>query len=225
MEDIVELLDDAKEIVLGYKRRGVNGQLNEPMAYNVPRVDGLHYRTWGKDMSSVKPNTLHHIIYTLQQIDEDMLHRAIVALFYYWKIRKRNKMSELEREYDEILNHYTMTNTNNSIGVGNNKEMKFYLLEINIGAMKCYKLGFTSEPMKRRVATIRSDIARNYPLVSSSVNLLNYLEDDNAKDIESEFKEQHQEQLGSKHYFNGSTECFTDALLVKKIRDRFNSDQ
>ena len=57
--------------------------------------------------------------------DEDMLCRAIVTLFYYWKVRRRNKLSELLREYYEIINHYTMTNTNNSIDVGNNKEKMF----------------------------------------------------------------------------------------------------
>ena len=224
MEDIIELLDDAKEIVLSYKRRGINGQLNEPMIYNVPRADGLHYRTWGKDISSVKPNTLKHIIYTLQMIDEDMLQRAIVALFYYWKVRRRNKISELQREYDEILKHYTKSNTNREIDAGNNKEMKFYLLSIHIGSMQCYKLGITSKQMQRRVATIRSDVAKNYPLVSSSVNVLECWESNNAKEIESELKEQYDEQLGSKYYFNGSTECFTDLLLIKKARDRFNDN-
>ncbi len=224
MEDIVELLDDAIDIVTSYKRRGMNGQLNEPMNYNVPKADGIHRSVWGKDISSVKPNTLKHIIYTLQMIDEDMLHRAIVALFYYWKVRKRNKISEMKRECNEILNHYIQTNTNRDIDVGNNSEMKFYLLEVRIGAMECYKLGYTSKPIKRRVDTIRSDITKNYPLVSSSVNIIEYWESKNAKEIESELKEEHDKQLGTKYYFNGSTECFTDLLLVEKIRYRFKDN-
>ncbi len=171
--------------------------------YKVPSIDGISRYEHGKDVDSVKPNTLKYILYYLHNIEHSIIIDTVIALLYYWKIRKNNK-SMFEKSYIEIVNHYTLTHNSYSFNYSNGECV--YLIKIDIGSETLYKIGSTTN-FNQRMTNILSDIKSKYEYVSCNIEPLQVEYTSMYYEIETNILNQLKEK---KHnfYFNGHTESF-----------------
>lgn len=202
------IIDDIIKAYEFINERTVFTNLEKPILYEIPKIKGIHHGEYGKNINEVYPNALIYIVYHLHYIDYSFLIESIVALFYYYKFRKRNKM-ELNKEFEKIKNHYSKLNEKKEINYKVGKCV--YLIEINIGSEKIYKIGKTDD-FNTRMKNITQDINSKYEFVSTSINPLKIEYTSNAdileKQILDNLKKDH------KFYFNGHTESFKNIEII-----------
>lgn len=176
--------------------------------YKVATINGITRYEHGKDINSVKPNTLRYILFNLHNIEYSIIIDNVIALLYYWKIRKNNKHM-FEKAYEEIINHYTFKNDNYSFNYKKGKCL--YLIKIYIGKETLYKVGITAS-FNSRMANILSDIKSKYEHVSVSLKALQVEYTQNGYQMEKEIlkglKNDH------KFYFDGHTESFKNVEII-----------
>lgn len=178
------------------------------LEYKVPSINGISTYEHGKDIESVKPNTLKYIIFHLHNVDYSLIIETTIALLYYWKFRK-NKKTLLEETYKEIVNHYTLSH-NNCFYNYNDGEC-VYLIKIYIGSHTLFKVGKTAS-FNQRMSNILSDVKSKYEYVSCSIEPLKVHYTLSSYEIEQnilrELKKDH------KFFFNGHTESFSDKNVI-----------
>lgn len=205
----------AYDIVMNFKKYDT---LSSPpkvntLDYKVPKLDGIHSKLWGKNIDEVKLNTLEYILYDLHNMDEDKVISNLIALLYYWKIRKR-KQSKMDEVYQEVVKHYTIQNKelkNDKL----NKGKCVYLVKISIGSRTLYKIGKT-EDIHQRIINLQSDIKCRYPLVSIAIDILEVKYYAYSDEIEKLILIKAKSKIIDKHKLNfkGSTEAFEDIELI-----------
>ena len=218
----IDLIQSAKLFVDSHKTIYTNthGKLVRNPFPNpiVHKKAGLRYHTRNKPYSELKPSELKYIIKHLHNLSEEMLLDSLLAYLQYFKTKQRSKY---EREYANILNHYSINHENQSVEADRDAETKLYLLEIKIGSSRFYKIGISTNVAKR-ISNIRSDISIKYDMVSSSVNLIKYWTHEEAEEIETKYISEIETKL--KYCFNGSSECFESEKLKEKIFFQMNHD-
>lgn len=190
------------------------------LAYQVPKIEGIHPKLWGKNIDEVKLNTLEYILYDLHKMDEDKIISTLIALLYYWKIRKR-KQSKMEESYQEVINHYTIKNEALSYKSIIKGEC-VYLVKIHIGSKTLFKVGKTKN-INQRMINLQSDIKSNYPLVSVTVVILEVKFCDNSDEIEEVVLSEARSIIPDKHKLNfkGNTETFENSIMESIFKLNF----
>jgi hypothetical protein len=211
-------LDDfriAYDIVNNFKKYDTvsNPPKINTLVYQVPKIEGIHPKLWSKSIDEVKLNTLEYILYYLHNIDEDKVISTLIALLYYWRIRKR-KQAKMDEVYQEVIKHYTIENkvycdTNTCKG------KCVYLVKIYIGSMTLYKVGQAID-LHQRMINLQSDIKSSYPLVSVGMSILAVKLCDNSDKLEEIILSEAKSKITKKHKFNfkGYTEAFKSESLI-----------
>lgn len=181
--------------------------------YKVPCIGGISKYEWGKDIEEVNPNTLQYILYNLHNLDCSKVIDTIIALLYYWKVRKRDNF-KMEKVYQEILNHYLIVNESTTNNHLLKKEKCIYLIEINIGNSTLYKVGKTSS-IKDRFTNLKLNIQEMYSNVSTGIKILGIIYNQNNENIEKEIlNKMDTKNIKHKFYFNGHTESFKNIVVI-----------
>lgn len=203
------IIDEIKQAYEFINKRTVFTNINHPINYNIPKIKGIHFKEYGKNIKEVYPNTLKYIIYNLHNIDYSFLIETIVALFYYYKFRKQSEI-ELNQVYKDIINHYSILYEKQMIDY---KEGEcIYLIEINIGSSRLYKVGKTSD-FNLRMRNLASEISKKYQFVNTSINPLNVVYTSISDELEKKILNEIDEK---KHgfYFKGHTESFKNIEII-----------
>lgn len=149
-----ETIDEANRFVNSFRAYDptTNSKRKISFDYCVPSIRRIHYSQHKKDLESVKPSTLEYIIFYLHNAEPKMIEDAIIALFYYWKVRMQNRR-KLKEVYNRVLEHYTRANSNDDIPLAKTmdtdswlyNEYVVYSIGFFIGSIKVNKFGLTSD--------------------------------------------------------------------------------
>lgn len=182
--------------------------------YTVPSIRGITKYEWSKDLESVKPSTLEYIVFYLHNAEPKMIEDAIIALFYYWKIRQKDR-KRMIKTYKKVLEHYTRANKEDEISLSttadadawlNLNEYVVYSIGFCIGSLKINKFGYTRD--KNRYRKLISDVRAKYPHVSvGSFEVYQEIEFDKEEDAK-EFEKEALKNLALHPNYNKCKCCF-----------------
>jgi hypothetical protein len=212
---MIEIITEAYEIVKNFKRfdTASNPPKKHTLEYSVPKISGISKYEWGKNIDEVKPNTLDYIIYKLHSTEELLIQEAVMALLYYWKIRRRN-IKKMEDVYLQIMHHYSVKPMNVEQDFPDDNKIYVYHISWSIGSKRVYKVGYTTE-FEKRVVSIANEVKRFYPLVNLGDLKIHRIIEFNTTEQAQSFEEEAKRSIEnaefvtkSKFYFTGSSESY-----------------
>lgn len=184
--------------------------------YKVPSIKGIFKYDRGKDLESVNKSTLEYIIANLHNAEIKTIIDAIIAYFYYWKIRK-NDTQEMRKQYNNILEHYTVKNRVEVPKANIQYEAIVYSISFNIGSIKVNKFGIATD--KERYKKLISDVRSKYEYVSVGNFVIHQeIQFETLEQAESFEKEalfnlkKHPNFYKCKNYFDGYKESYLSLL-------------
>ena len=202
------------ELIINWKKYVMeDGSLikKEPPHYEVPSLKGIHSKVIGKNINEVQLNTLEYILYNLHDADCNLIEETAMALFYYYLHRIRSTF-KLKKVYNNLIEHYNIIHEQEPCHIDD--AACVYLLQINIGSKKLYKVGKSTD-LKSRYYNLISDIKANYPLVSVNVNVLNQYNTNEIDYIEKKILDLISlKHKNTKFFFEGHTESFESEEIV-----------
>lgn len=137
-------------------------------------------------------DTLAYIYDNCHQCSQEERFRAMVVCLYnfYQKTKNLYKTQQLQKLFINTMKKQTSNEICSFDWVDEHSKNNnvFYVLELTIGANKFLKYGITSERLRNRLATLKSDIKSSYNKQSLNIKVLMILECDNNKTFEEEVK-------------------------------------
>ena len=160
-----EYIEYAYKLVSDYKRFDIKTKTINPFPVEliIPDISGIFCKLKGKDLLKSKPNVIEYIMINLHNVEHDLLVDAIIAYFYYWKVRKKEP-NTMKKAKEILLEHFAVIN-NQDVPVANieNKAI-VYSISFCIGSNQIHKIGYAED--KNRYSKLLSDIRTKYPFVS-----------------------------------------------------------
>lgn len=209
-----EYIEYAYKLVSDYKRFDIKTKTINPFPVEliIPDISGIFCKHIGKDLLKSKPNVIGYIMINLHNVEHDLLVDAIIAYFYYWKVRKKEP-NTMKKAKEILLEHFAVIN-NQDVPVANiEQEAIVYDISFCIGLEKIDKVGLATD--KYRYTKIIDEIRSKYPYLSvGSFKVNQEIQfDDIEKAKEYEKKEltkikANKSKSKSKFYFSGYTESF-----------------
>ncbi len=220
IEDFIK--SHIKEVDYSEKIKGYN--LQEPEAeyidlinsYKSPNRAYIKASARGLSSKEISFYTLSYIIETCHQCSLKERYEAIIVILqkFYDENQVNSIVDEFKEKLIDTLNSEPENTTSSFEWVdkysdGNNQI--FYFLDITIGSNRIYKYGITSDKLRQRLASIKSNIKDNYNRQTLAIKPMLIIECADNKLFEDEIKILISEyNLKSSNYnFRGYTETLT----------------
>lgn len=161
--------------------------------YKTPNRSYVKKSARGINVSDVNFDTLEYICETCHQCSMAEKYEACVVLLhkFYEQSKKIDRTTELKKDLLQLLNPDIVNNITNFSWLDNfsdGSQKIFYLLRIKIGSNNLIKYGISSDRLRNRLASLKSDIQVNYKNQSLEIEpLLLVVCEDNEK-FEQEVK-------------------------------------